>query len=674
MRLSIDTRKSGIVVPLAALRTAPSGGVGEYPDLAALGEVCVRCGLSFVQLLPVNDTGFQSSPYSALSAFALHPLYLRPADLPEAAGFQSEVRALAARFEGERRFPYPDILSAKLDLLRRVFEASAPAIREDPALAAWIAANPWVREYAVFLGLKEENGGKSWKDWPARRDPSAEDIEALWEEPGRRDGHLFHAWVQLRCEEQFLAASRALADRGVALKGDLPILMNDDSADVWAHRPWFRTDRIAGAPPDMFSELGQNWGFPIYDWEALAREDYAFWTGRLRQAAKFYGAYRIDHVLGFFRIWSLPEREESGYLGAFEPGASISRTELAAAGFSDDRIRWISEPHVREAALVEAAGRDAASGSATEPGAAGAAASAGTAEGIAARAAEALLDRIGSEPLFLFKRTVRGEKDILAAVPTDALRGFLLSAWRDRVLVPLGPDAFAPAWRHSAASAWPSLSDAERSALEGRIRAKAAESERDWEEHGRRLLSILKSAAEMLPCAEDLGAVPPCVPKVLEELEILGLRIPRWTRRWDEAGQPYVEPGEYPGLTVCAPSVHDTSTLRDWWEHEAGPGDRRAAYGGDAPEAWSPEVGFRVLSRFAGGASVLLVVQLQDLLDLSPAYASGDSRADRVNVPGTISGTNWTWRMPVSLEGLAADPEWAGKVGRAVDRASTPDR
>lgn len=665
MRLTIETRKSGIVVPLGALRTSRSCGVGEYPDLPVLGELCSLCGLSFIQLLPVNDTGFQSSPYSALSAFALHPLYLRVRDLPEAGAFRADTEALAARFEGPGRFPYPGILSAKMDLLRRIFDASAPAIRKDPALAAWIEDSPWVRDYSVFLGLKEEHGGKSWKDWPSRRDPAAGEIEALWEEPGRRDSLLFHAWVQMRCEEQFRSASRALADRGIALKGDLPILMNDDSADVWAHRPWFRTDRIAGAPPDMFSELGQNWGFPIYDWDALAREGYSFWIERLRRAAKFYGAYRIDHVLGFFRIWSLPEREETGYMGFFEPSRPILRAELTAAGFSDDRIRWISEPHVREAALVEASGRDSASG---------AAASAGTAEGIAARAAEALLDRIGSEPLFLFKRTVRGEKDIRAAGLPEAAEGFLLSAWRDRVLIPLGPDSFAPAWRHYGASAWPTLSEAERSELSERIRTKAAESERDWEEHGRRLLSVLKAAADMLPCAEDLGAVPPCVPKVLAELGILGLRIPRWTRLWDEPGRPYVEPEAYPRLTVCAPSVHDTSTLRDWWEHEAGPEDRRAAYGQDAPKPWSPEVGARVLSRFAGGASALLVVQLQDLLDLSPAYASGDSRSDRINVPGTIAGTNWTWRMPVTLEDLAADRDWIGKAGRAIDRGGTPDR
>ena len=658
MTLSIDERKSGIVVPLGSLRTARSGGVGEYPDLAALGEVCSRAGLSFIQLLPVNDTGFQSSPYSALSAFALHPLYLRIGDVPEAASFLPEAAALAARFGAKGRFPYPEVLAAKLELLRRVFEASLPSIRETADLSAWMEANPWVREYAVFLGLKEENGGKSWKDWPGRRDPSPAEIEALWAEDSRRDGHLFHAWVQWRCEEQFLSASRALADRGIALKGDLPILMNDDSADVWAHRSWFRMDRIAGAPPDMFSELGQNWGFPVYDWDALAREGYSFWTGRLRQAAKFYGAYRIDHVLGFFRIWALPEREESGYLGAFDPTVPLTRADLAAAGFSDDRLRWISEPHLPEAALVEAAGRE--SGGA-----------AGGPEAAAAKAASAVLDRIGSEPLFLFKGSVRGEKDLRAAELPEAARVFLLSAWRDRVLLPRGPDEFTPAWRYYAASHWFGLSDAERSSLEGLIRSRAAQSEKVWEEHGRRLLSALKAATSMLPCAEDLGAVPPCVPRVLEELGILGLRIPRWTRRWGEPGDPYVEPADYPRLTVCAPSVHDTSTLRDWWENETAPADREAAYGGSpAPEAWSPEVGARVLARVAGGSSVLVVFQLQDLLDLSAGLASADSRADRVNVPGTMAPTNWTWRMPVKVEDLASDGEWVSRVARAASRAS----
>lgn len=651
MKLTTDTRKAGIVIPLGALRSSASGSVGEYADLPELGRICRAAGLSFIQLLPVNDTGFQSSPYSALSAFALHPLYLRLADLPEAKAFRGEAEALAASLGGERRFPYARILEAKLALAGRIFKAALPAIRKDGALENWIAANPWVREYAVFLRLKADNEGRSWKDWTEYREPAAADIEALWGNAARRDEHVFHAWLQMRCEEQFLSASRELASLGVALKGDLPILMNEDSADVWAHRSWFRTDRTAGAPPDMFSELGQNWGFPIYDWEALAREDYSFWKDRLRQAAKFYGAYRIDHVLGFFRIWALPEREESGYLGAFEPSAALSREDLGAAGFSEDRLRWISEPHIREADLAGAAASEA------DPAVA------------ADRAARAALDRIGGEPLYLFKRSIRGEKDIRALDAAESLRGFLLAAWRDRVITETAPGFYAPAWRYSSASAWPSLSDAERAALEGLIRAKNEASEAIWEEHGRGLLSVLKAASPMLPCAEDLGAVPNCVPRVLAELGILGLRIPRWTRRWGGPGDPYIEPADYPDLTVCAPSVHDTSTVRDWWEHEAGDKDREAAYGGPPPAArWTTGTAARVLSRCASGASVLLVTQLQDLLDLSEAYASEDSKSDRVNVPGTTNEVNWTWRMPVSLETLASDKAWTGAVRKALAR------
>lgn len=651
MILTVDARKSGVVVPLGALRSAESCGVGEYADLPALGQVCRKADLSFIQLLPVNDTGCMSSPYSALSAFALHPLYLRLRDLPEASAFRGEEEALARKFEGERRFPYSEILAAKLEILRRVFKAAAPSLREDKALASWIEANPWVREYAVFLNLKSSNNGKSWKEWKEHRDPSPEAIAALWSDASFRDGHLFHAWVQMRCEEQFRAASRSLTGLGIALKGDLPILMNDDSADVWAHRSWFRMDRTAGAPPDMFSELGQNWGFPTYDWDALARDGYSFWMDRLRQAAKFYGAYRIDHVLGFFRIWTIPERDESGYAGSFEPSIPITRDDLHAAGFSDERVRWLSRSHVRESALRQAAASE------KDP------------EAAVSKAVSAALERIGGEPLFLFKPDVRGEKDILALKIPESMKAFLLASWRDRALLETESGAFHAAWRYYSASCWPTLSDSERRALEGLVGSRGAESEAVWEQHGRILLAELKKASAMLPCAEDLGAVPSCVPRVLAELGILGLRIPRWTRRWGQDGDPYIDPADYPALTVCAPSVHDTSTLRDWWENEAGSEDRKAAYGGASPsDKWSGTLGARILSRYAKGSSVLMVAQLQDLLDLSKAYAPKNAKEGRINVPGTVNKTNWTWRMPVTLEILARDIAFLTDVKEVLAR------
>ncbi|MBL8966247.1 MAG: 4-alpha-glucanotransferase [Spirochaetaceae bacterium] len=682
---------SGIAVSLSALRSRRSPACGEYPDLAALGELAEAWGLGLVQLLPVNDSGSHSSPYSALSAFALHPLYLSVADLPEAEGvggaaYVAAAAELAARYAKDERLRYGPYLEAKLELLELVWtEAGAPRLApgspkysaESKAFAAWLAANPWVKAYAVFSELKRREGGKPWWEWSSRRDPSAKEIEALWADPALVDGTRFRAWLQWRAEGQFAAAAASLAARGIELMGDIPILINEDSAEVWARRSVFRLGLAAGAPPDMYSYLGQNWGFPIYDWEALAKDDYSFWRERLASAEKFYSAYRIDHVLGFFRIWSLGEREREGYLGRFVPDAYVERAELEARGFSPERLRWLSEPHVRTDRLVAACGGEA---------------------GEAMEAALLALDRIGREELFLFKRSIRGEKDLeeLAweGVPGYGGKGlsaraldFLKSAWRDRVLYEFEPGRFVAAWRHAEASAWPSLSEDERRGLESLFGDKSRAGQRLWEETGRRLLGVLGESSPMLPCAEDLGSVPPCVPRVLEELGILGLRVLRWTRRWGEAGDPFVPLGAYPELSVACPSVHDSSSLREWWETEA---DREAVWRlagealgaegrkghdgrslGPVPQRLDPGSARILLEALARSSSRFVVYPAQDLLALGEAFRPADPRAERVNVPGSTNDWNWGWRLPAAIEEIGADAELAAAVrGVAAARPS----
>jgi 4-alpha-glucanotransferase len=654
---------SGIVVPLSAVRTSSSPGCGEFPDLKALADLAASWGFNLVQLLPLNDTGRQTSPYSALSAFALHPIYLRLGDLPElarAGGAAGKLRAkdaealraqaddLVERFGGSGSVPHEALLAAKLELLDKIWAAKSGR-EADAELEAWIGANPWVRAYAAFVELKARAGGAPWWEWREFRDPTATDIDALWVGHASSERLRFHAWVQMRAEGQFRAAAGALAAAGIALMGDIPILMNDDSAEVWARRYCFRLELRAGAPPDMYSYLGQNWGFPIYDWDAIADDGYRFWTERLAVADKYYSAYRIDHVLGFFRIWCLGDRERTGYLGHFEPDVRICRSELDAAGFSAERLRWLSEPHIPTQRIVSAAGEAAARG-----------------------AMHAALDRIGEEELFLFKRSIRGELDI-EALPglSPAARDFLLATWRDRVLVAQEDGDYVAAWRFREASAWSSLSDAEQACIEGLVGKKAAEAEALWSETGRRLLSKLKDAVPMLPCAEDLGAVPDCVPRVLDELGILGLRVLRWTRRWNEFGQPYVPVSEYPRLSVACLSVHDSSSLREWWDVEA---DRPATWTfaaaclgrdlGPCPERLGPDEVEVFLELVARSNSLFAVYPIQDLIGMSAAYRPADPRLERINVPGTTGKDNWAYRMPVPIEDLKADQDLKNRAMR----------
>ncbi len=668
---------SGIVVPLQSLRSDASKAAGEFPDLALLGKVAAEWGFDLIQLLPVNDSGFQSSPYSALSAFALHPLYISIAALPEAAGlggapFRKAALELSGRYAGDERFRYGAYLDEKLGLLERVWKEAGEALvakgSEAVAFAEWIGANPWVKAYAVFVELKRKNGGSPWWQWDKLRDPMEADLEALWAKGSLVSGCRFRAWLQWRAEGQFSAARESLDAAGVAVMGDIPILINEDSADVWSRRSVFKLGLAAGAPPDMYAELGQNWGFPIYDWEAAAADGYSFWKARLASAEKYYAAFRIDHVLGFFRIWSLSAHENSGYLGRFVPDSCISREELERSGFSGDRLRWLCEPHLSTGRLMAAAGDDAT---------------------VAMEAQELALDRIGSEELFLFKRSIRGEKDIEALAAqgepgygkpglAPGMKEALLSAWRDRVLYEFEPGRFVPAWRHDAATAWPTLSDDERGRLEGLFGGKRAEGEREWEANGRKLLGTLVGSSSMLPCAEDLGAVPDCVPRVLAELGVFGLRVLRWTRDWEKGGQPYVALSDYPRLTIACPSVHDSTSTRAWYESEADRGQvwslAAAALGknlGPAPLNLDPASMGLLLKAVAASNSAIAVYPFQDLLALGTAFRAERAEDERVNVPGSTNDWNWGWRLPATLEAILADAKLA-KAARSV--AKRPDR
>jgi 4-alpha-glucanotransferase len=653
-------RLSGIVVPLSSIRSDSSPGCGEFPDLERFGDLASAWKCELLQLLPVNDSGTQSSPYFALSAFALNPIYIKIGDLPEIASdaaLAAESAALVARFSASERVPYEELLKAKLELFKKIWKLAKPAKpkAKNPLaqeLDAWIEANPWVKTYAAFVALKGHNGERPWWEWQRDRDPTEADIEAFWNGEGELVQELrFWAWLQMRATGQFAKAAKYLADKGIALMGDIPILMNKDSADVWALRRFFRLELSAGAPPDMYAALGQNWGFPVYDWAALEREGYSFWTERLAEAAKYYSCYRIDHVLGFFRIWSLSAHETSGALGHFVPDVPITRRELADLGYSPERIRWLSQPHLPGWRITQAAG-----------------------EAAAKAAIAAALDRIGNEDLYLFKQSIRGEKDI-EALPllSPAAKDCLLAAWRDRTLFEYEEGSFVPSWSFRGTSAWPTLSDQEKGELESLIGRKGGEAEALWEATGKRLLGVLAQSVTMLPCAEDLGSVPACVPRSLEALGILGLRVFRWTRRWWENGQPYVPMAEYPELSVACASVHDSSSLREWWELEA---DRDWTWRfaastlgrelGPCPEKLGPDQVEALLELIAASASRFAVYPIQDLLGMSEKLRPEDPRSERINVPGTVGIGNWSYRIPCSLDEILADKKLATKAHALV--------
>jgi 4-alpha-glucanotransferase len=529
-----------------------------------------------------------------------------------------------------------------MELLREIYAENKSAIEQKAksggGLDAWIKQNPWVKQYAVYRRLKEVNGEQSWKEWPEHRDVSAEDIAALWQDSRYRTEHLFWAWLQEALDTQFSAAAKAVAEAGIVMEGDLPILMNDDSCDVWAHPEIFIQELSAGAPPDMYSPEGQNWGFPLYNWAAQEKDNYAWWKQRLAVAGKYYQAYRIDHVLGFFRIWSSSRRDYSAALGRFIPFTPITNSDLRKLGYDRGRIRWLSQPHIPTDDLWQAL-RTSPDHLSDE-------------DDIAAAAKKVFskaLDRVGEEELWLFKKKIKGEKDIDALKLHPSVRPLLLNIWRNRMFLEYEKGRYSPTWNYHDSRAFLSLSADEKKSMEELLEKRRIKSEKIWENQGKKLLSVLVESSPMLPCAEDLGAVPPCVPKVLTKLKILGLRVVRWHRRWDLNKEPYIPFEEYPELSVCTAAVHDSSTVREWWEREANQEQFSGFIGLPAlPKGYNPGTAKAILAKTVSARSRFRVFQIQDLLHLSAKWYAQDPAAERVNVPGTNNDFNWTYRLPAS--------------------------
>lgn len=290
----------GVALPLSALRSKKSCGIGEFLDLIPLIDWCVSIKMDVIQLLPINDSGLDPSPYNPLSSCALHPIYISLSEL--------EISDLTpfAPLTSQNRIPYSEVLQKKLIWLRSYFQRHFSTVAQTPAYQTFLKENPWLNSYARFKAYKEMFDHKNWSDWPK-----------VLPQP---DTHLidFYTFLQYLAFSQMKKVHDYAAARNLFLKGDMPILISPDSADVWAHPHLFRLDMRVGAPPDYYNAQGQAWGFPLIDWEAMRRDQFSWFHQRLKLFSHFFDIYRIDHVIGFFRIWAIP-RGKKATEGTFLP-------------------------------------------------------------------------------------------------------------------------------------------------------------------------------------------------------------------------------------------------------------------------------------------------------------------------------------------------------------------
>lgn len=310
-------RGAGTAVPVFSLRSEDDFGIGDFRDLHILVDWAVRTGQSVIQLLPVGDTTRMgdwkdSYPYSPVSSFALHPIYIRLQDLGVRAdsAFRKEQAALNALPE----IDYPRVYKTKMSYIREAWRRRGAKDLETVACRRFIEKNSyWLDEYSAFC---------------AHRDGMCPE---------------FYSWLQYHLDKQFGKEADYARSRGISLKGDLPIGVSADSAEAHYHPELFNLDSSAGAPPDFFSADGQNWGFPTYNWTAMAEDGYAWWKSRLRRMSRYFDAYRIDHILGWFRIWEIPIGK-TGRDGHFNPAIPYTPGDIAAAGLLAGDGLWVDDP------------------------------------------------------------------------------------------------------------------------------------------------------------------------------------------------------------------------------------------------------------------------------------------------------------------------------------------
>lgn len=672
---SKPSRMTGIAIPLGAIYTKKNTVIGEFTVLPDFAKFCKKAGIEIIQLLPVNDTGTQSSPYSGLSAFALHPIYIDIAKLPEFEDvskdkdFEKKYKDFIKKFpyDGKTRYDYDGILNAKDELLRTIYATTTIAKSAMPSeeLTKWIKKNPWIVNYAVYKNLKHKYMQATWKSWKKQdQEVSEKEIKNRWNKDADKKEHLFYAWTQMRAAEQFKKACDAVKKEGIIIKGDMPILMNEDSCDAWALPGIFNQNLRAGSPVDGENPTGQNWGFPTYNWDYLKDNDYNWWKDRLKSASQYYGAYRLDHILGFFRIWAIPTRDTTAVLGHTVPNVPITRQTLNNNGFDNDRIRWLSQPHVPTGAVEDITWNHDS----------------------ACKILELFMNRVGNEELWLFKDSMTGDKDIYEAdlssfcneEASGRIKDVLSMYWRNRCLIELSPDNFVPVWTYYESTSWKSLSDDEKNKLKYLIDCAENDQNYLWETQSSEILSELTNSVDMVPCGEDLGANLPCLPGVMDKNNILALRVIRWCRKWAEQPvQPYVPLNELTELSVATSSVHDSPTLRQWWDEDKNgvnlfvrtypwafglEGWDNDAINRVANETFTPEKAQNFLMAVAQARSVWCIHPLQDFLSMEKSYWLENSDAERVNIPGTVSEFNWTYRLPVQLEQISKDESLIAKI------------
>ena len=653
-----NRKLAGTQVPVFSLRSEKSAGVGDFGDLKTMIDLVASTGQKVLQLLPINDTTIthtwtDSYPYSCISVFAIHPMYADLHALPELKDAKARAAAEKKReqLNSLSQIDYEQVNDFKINYLHQIFEQEGKKIMSGADFKAFIQeTQQWLVPYAQYSYLRDKNGTADFTQWPDHN---------VWDEAERKDltnpeteayqNVEFFYFVQFILNKQMQEAHEHAKAKGVILKGDIPIGVHRHSCDVWMEPKYFNMNGQAGAPPDDFSVNGQNWGFPTYNWDEMLKDGCQWWTRRFQNMSKYFDAYRIDHVLGFFRIWEIPVDSVHGLLGQFAPSLGMTREEIQGYGlnFQEDRfLRPFITDWILDRMFHERAGE----------------------------VKEKYLDRLDEER-YQMKPEVDTQRKVeaLFAGVTDEkeiwLRDGLYALISDVLFVRdhKNPGLFHPRISAQLDFIYESLYDVDKAAFNRLYNDYFyRRNNQFWYGEAMKKLPKLVQATRMLVCAEDLGMVPDCVPWVMNELKILSLELQSMPK------DPTVKFGHLsrnPYRSVCTITSHDMPTLRMWWDENI---SRTQEYyntmlyrEGPAPHPLPGWLARDIIARHLTSPSMLCILSVQDWLAIDEKLRLPNADAERINIPANPKHY-WRYRMHISLEKLAASKEFMANLTELV--------
>jgi 4-alpha-glucanotransferase len=633
---------AGTAIPVFSLRSRQSFGIGDLHDLKLLIDWAAQTGQCLIQVLPVNDTTrthtrADSYPYSAISICALHPSCISLAEMGalKDAGQAAFFRRIQQELNAKESVDYENVMKFKLQYCRAFFGQEGAAILRSAAFRTFLDANrQWLVPYASFCFFRDKYRTPDFSRWGENASYSPSAARKLCREDSEAYPEIsFTFFLQFVLHTQFRAASDYARSKGVILKGDLPIGIHRTSVEAWTEPALFNPGGQAGAPPDDFSETGQNWSFPTYNWEVMEKDGYEWWKNRFRKMEDYFDCFRIDHILGFFRIWEIPLEYVQGLCGHFRPALPLTVEEIEAYGLKFN-AQW-TRPRIHRRHLAELFG--AAAEAVTE-------AYLSPADGEYVTL-NALCDtQRKTEQLFR-------ECDGASARIRDGL--FAIACERLFLEDPYEKSRYHPRISAARSYAFRELAGAEQQAVDALSRHFFHERHNAfWKTEALKRLTPLIASTNMLVCGEDLGMIPAPVREVMDKLQILSLELERAPKIYGEA---FTDLQRLPYLSVCTTSTHDMNPLRNWWKEDA---ERTQAYfrsvlheEGAAPEECSAGLAARILGRHLNAPSMLTVIPLQDWLSMSDALKRHDAAQERINIPADPHHY-WCYRMHLSLEEL----------------------